>query len=92
MRTSLGVEPIECHSKTYDDATNPGGDFVAVMTCSSADKACPFVKGAKERFSLTYLDPKEFDGTDGEAEAYDERCAQIARELLFVFEHVETGR
>jgi hypothetical protein len=36
------------------------------------------------RFSLPYLDPKVSDGTDEELATYDERCAQIAREMLFV--------
>ena len=43
------------------------------------------VLGAAERIAITYEDPKAFDGTDREAEAYDERCRQIAREMLYVF-------
>lgn len=78
-------DPLECFSKTFGDDSNPAEGFVAVMTCSDADDACPFVPGAAERIAVTYRDPKEFDGTPSESEAYDERCAQIARELLYVF-------
>jgi arsenate reductase (thioredoxin) len=78
----------ECFSKLYGDATNPRTDFCAVMTCSQADKQCPVVAGASERIALPFDDPKEFDGTPRETSKYDERCQQIARELLFVFSEV----
>jgi hypothetical protein len=35
-------------------------------------------------------DPNEFDGTPQERSKYDERCQQIARELLFVFSEVRS--
>ena len=57
--------------------------FAAVMTCSHADKACPLVYGASARFSTPYVDPKVSDGTPEERDTYDERCAQIAREMLY---------
>jgi hypothetical protein len=47
--------------KHYGDATNPQKDFEAVMVCSEADEACPFVKGATFRLSIPYLDPKIYD-------------------------------
>lgn len=83
-----GGEPMECVSKVYHQAPNPSRDFCAVMTCASADEACPFVAGATERISLPYDDPGFFDGSDREAAAYDERCRQIAREMLSVFSRV----
>ncbi len=64
---------------------NPREDFCAVLTCSEAERACPVVPGATLRIALPYDDPKASDGTPGENAAYDERCAQVARELLFVF-------
>jgi protein-tyrosine-phosphatase len=76
---------LECFSKFYGDASNPKADFCAVMTCSQADKQCPIVQGAAKRLSLPFDDPKVFDNTPQESQKYDERCAQIARELLFVF-------
>lgn len=83
-----GHEPLECRSKRFADPSNPQSGFIAVMTCSDADESCPFVPGAARRVALTYVDPKAFDGTDREAEAYDERCGQIAREMLYLFRRV----
>jgi len=80
--------PFTCFSKVYNHAPNPKKDFCAVMTCDAAAKACPDVEGAADRVMVTYKDPKAFDGTDKEAQAYDERCAQIAREQLYLFSRV----
>ena len=88
---SAGTEALTCWSKTWQDDANPGEAFIAVMTCSDADEACPFVPGAAHRIALTYEDPKRFDGTDREAVAYDERSEQIARELLYAFRLVREG-
>jgi hypothetical protein len=77
--------PLPAFSKVYDQAPNPGSGFGAVMTCAQADQACPVVAGAAARIALAYEDPKAFDGTDREAEMYDTRCRQIAREMLYVF-------
>ncbi len=76
---------LVCFSKIYWDATNPKADFCAVMTCAQADGQCPVVRGASSRISVPYDDPKAFDGTAQETSKYDDRCRQIARELLFVF-------
>ncbi len=88
VRFSNDSDPIEAFSKVYDQPPNPADGFAAVMTCSEADAACPLVSGARERFAIAYEDPKAFDGTDREYDAYDERCRQIGREMLFVFSHV----
>ena len=82
---SKDAVPLTCFSKTFDDAFNPSTGFGAIMTCSSADEACPTVVGADFRLALTFRDPKEADDTPLESETYDERCAQIARELFYVF-------
>jgi arsenate reductase len=79
---------MECFSKTYDDPLNPTEGFAAIMTCSEADEACPIVSGAGIRASIQYEDPKVADGTPGEASAYDERCLQIATEMLYLFSRV----
>lgn len=84
------AEALKCFSKVYNDEYNPQENFVAVMTCSHADENCPFIPGADNRFAITYNDPKEFDGTDLEEEKYDERCAEIAREMLFVFHSIKS--
>jgi len=78
-------EPIKAFSKRYDDPVNPHNNFCAIMTCSQADKACPFVNGAIERISIPYDDPKAFDGTAEETEKYDKSCKQIAAEMMYLF-------
>jgi len=86
-----GVEPIKAFSKKYDDASNPQSNFLAIMTCSQADKACPIVKGAALRVATPYDDPKAFDGTPQETAKYDERCKQIATETVYVFSKVKVA-
>jgi arsenate reductase len=85
VRYADETDPIKCFSKKYDQPPNPTQDFFAVMTCSEANRNCPLVFGAAERIAIPYDDPKAFDGTDHEAAKYDERCRQIAREMLYLF-------
>lgn len=75
---------VDAFSKKYEHEANPSENFAAVMVCSHADENCPFVPGAKDRFSIPYDDPKDFDGTEQEEAKYDERCRDIAREMYFV--------
>jgi protein-tyrosine phosphatase/arsenate reductase len=75
-------------SKTFDADSNPQSSFIAVMTCEDAAENCPFVPGATARISLTYDDPKQFDGTFEEWKGYLQRSEQIARELLYVFSQI----
>jgi protein-tyrosine-phosphatase len=80
---------IACFSKKYDEDPNPREDFAAVMVCDEADAACPAVLGASARFAIPFVDPKAADDTPQEAAVYDERCAQIAREMLYVMSRIE---
>lgn len=89
VRYVQGGPASDCFSKAYHEAPNPQSDFCAVMTCTQADAACPMVKGAAARIALPFADPKVSDGTPQEAATYDERCRQIARELLYVFSQVQ---
>lgn len=86
---AAGAPPLELFSKTIRDPANPREAFCAVMTCNAADEACPIVPGATLRVSLPYDDPKLADGRADETEVYDERCAQICREMLYAFSLVE---
>jgi hypothetical protein len=88
VQVADGVEPLVCFSKKYGDAPNPTENFCAVMTCSNADKACPTVEGSSLRVAIPYEDPKMADDTPQEAAAYDARCAQICREMLYLFSQV----
>lgn len=86
---SQGKEPMVCYSKRFDETPNPTSGFAAIMTCSEADAECPVVFGADQRIKLFYQDPKASDGTPQEAAIYDERCAQIAAEMHYVFSTVK---
>jgi arsenate reductase len=78
-------DAIYLFSKKFDDSSNPEADFAAIMTCSQADEDCPVITGAKERFAITYEDPKASDDTDQQEETYLERSIQIATEMKYVF-------
>jgi protein-tyrosine phosphatase/arsenate reductase len=83
-----GGPTMSVFSKVFDAPPNPEEDFAAVMTCSSADEACPTVPGASARFSVPWDDPKAADGTPEETATYDARCRQIATEMLWLFSRV----
>ncbi|MGB1926549.1 MAG: protein-tyrosine-phosphatase [Rubripirellula sp.] len=85
---SKAARPLECFSKTFDASTNPADHYAAVMTCSSADRACPVVPGSDARLPIRYDDPKVSDGTSEEAATYDARSRQICREMLFAMSRV----
>jgi len=80
---------LECFSKKYDDPFNAKEHLAAIMTCASADEQCPFIPGADLRVPIRYVDPKESDGTDKEGATYDERCKQIATEMLYMMSQIE---
>jgi arsenate reductase len=86
---AVGAMPLVCFSKKYGDQSNPEGDFAAVMTCSAADENCPVINGAMLRVAVAYEDPKLADGAPEETARYDERCRQIAREMLYLFSQVD---
>lgn len=81
--------PAEVFSKVFAEPPNPQEGFAAVMTCSKADKSCPTVEGAAFRVAIPYEDPKAFDGSPREAEAYDARVKQISREMLYLLSRVQ---
>ncbi len=82
--TSDSATPQVCFSKDYGDPPNPSKGYCAVMTCSQADDACPLVMGCDLRMPIRYEDPKVADDTEFEAQRYDERSAQICREMLYM--------
>lgn len=85
VRYADNATPVKAFSKKFNNEANPRSGFAAVMTCSQADEACPFVPGAGIRISIPYEDPKAFDGTPEEGEKYRERAREIGREILYVF-------
>lgn len=77
-------------SKKLDNDFNPKSTFAAIMTCDSANEACPIVLGAEKRIPITFEDPKVFDNTPQQAEKYMERSLQIATELLYIFSQIKS--
>lgn len=89
IKFSENEHPIIGFSKTLDDDFNPKSEFAAIMTCDSANEACPMVSGAEIRIPITFEDPKAFDNTPLQKEKYNERSLQIATELLYVFSQIK---
>lgn len=89
IKYSENEHPIIGFSKTYDATFNPQNEFAAIMTCTHADGACPYISGAEKRISLPFEDPKAFDNTSEQAEKYMERSLQIATELCYVFSQIK---
>lgn len=83
--------PLEMFSKVIHHPSNPTQGFVAVLTCTDADEACPIVSGAEFRWRLPYIDPKIADGTPEELSAYHSTCLTIATEWLYVFLKLTRG-
>lgn len=88
IKFSENAHPIVGFSKKLDDDFNPKSEFAAIMTCDSANEACPFVPGAETRIPIMFEDPKAFDGTPQQSEKYNERSLQIATELKYVFSNI----
>lgn len=88
VRYATDRPPIRAYSKLYNARGNPRRGFVALMTCSSADRSCPVIEGAVARHAIHYADPRLCDDTPTETAAYDERCRQIAREMFFLMAEV----
>ncbi|WP_233897204.1 protein-tyrosine-phosphatase [Tenacibaculum piscium] len=90
IKYSKNEHPIIGFSKKLDDDFNPKSEFIAIMTCDSANEACPFVAGAEKRIPITFEDPKAFDNTPQQAEKYNERSVQIATEMFYVFSQINS--
>jgi arsenate reductase (thioredoxin) len=84
VRYAADRPPIRAYSKLYDADANPSHDFIALMTCSSADQSCPTVQGAIARHAIHYTDPRLCEDTPTETAAYNERCREIAREMFYI--------
>lgn len=78
-----------CYSKIFNQAPNPTSNYCAIMTCSHADENCPIAMGCDLRLPIRYDDPKISDDTPAEVATYDERCAQIAREMFYAMSRVK---
>ena len=90
IKYAANQHPVIGFSKKLDDDFNPKSEFAAIMTCNSANEACPIVSGAEKRIPITFEDPKAFDNTPQQAEKYKERSLQIATELCYVFSQIKS--
>lgn len=90
IKYSENEHPIVGFSKKLDNDFNPKSKFAAIMTCDSANEACPIVLGAEKRIPITFKDPKAFDNTPQQSEKYKERSLQIATELVYVFSQINS--
>jgi hypothetical protein len=85
-----GNYPIWNHkSKIYTHPINPKQDFTALMVCSEADKSCPIVEGATDRFSLPYNDPRYYDDTPSEEKMYDATVEEIGLEMFYLVSQIK---
>lgn len=85
VRFSKTAKPLICFSKKFNHKKNPQSEFVAIMTCSDADKSCPVISGAEYRTTLKYDDPKIYDQTATAVQSYQTRSLQIGQEMLYTF-------
>lgn len=89
VKFSQNEHPVIGFSKTFDDNFNPKSNFAAIMTCDSANEACPLIPGVEKRIPITYEDPKVFDDNEQQAEKYYERSIQIATEMFYIFSKIK---
>lgn len=90
IKMGQNTHPIIGFSKTIESPFNPKTNYAAILTCNSANEACPIIMGAEKRIPITFNDPKIFDNTPQQAEKYYERSLQIATEWRYVFREVKT--
>ena len=81
---SNGIDTYLAYSKKYNDHLNVSKDFIAIMVCSDADKSCPVVEGADDRFALPFNDPRYYDGTPSQDQKYDETVQLIGLEMFYL--------
>ncbi|MGY6649991.1 hypothetical protein [Wenyingzhuangia sp. IMCC45574] len=75
-------------SKLIENEINQS-PFIAITTCDHADKNCPVIIDAEERFHLPYADPKTSDGASDQKETYINSSMLIAGEIGFIFKKVK---
>ncbi len=88
IRYSMNHLPVTAFSKAYDHPFNPVSGFTAVMTCDSANEACPVVFGSNARFALLYVDPKISDNSPEMDDVYAQCSLQIATEMKYLFSQI----
>lgn len=78
-------------SKKYDEQLIDYGDSIMVTVCGDADENCPVLPGTHTRYHLAYNDPKKFDGTSKESEAYADKVIEIGTEMLYLVQKIKSS-
>ena len=78
--------PIKLDSKTLDEIG--AKKFISLITCSDAEKSCPIDKRSIKNIQFFHRDPKAFDDTPQEIEAYDSICFIIAKQLNYIIKRI----
>ena len=73
---------ISLYSKTLDEIS--AKKFIAIMTCSGAEKSCPSDPRSIKNIKMIYEDPKIFDNTNREKEEYSKTSKLIAKEINYI--------
>ncbi len=58
--------------------------FIAIMTCSDAEKSCPTDPRSIKNIKIIYEDPKIFDNSEREKEEYYKTSKSIAEDLNYI--------
>ena len=62
--------------------------FIAIMTCSDAEKSCPTDPRSIKNIKMFYEDPKKFDCTEKEKEEYLKTSNSIAKDLNYIIKNL----
>lgn len=79
---------IRLFSKTVNDHSVLPSNFIAMMTCDHADANCPFIPEAIARIPFRFTDPKSFDDTDQEENAYNAKSLEIGSQLQYIYKQL----
>ncbi len=77
---------FKLNSKTIDSLTMK--NFIAVMTCSNAEKSCPNDPRSIRNIKMFFNDPRIYDETDKMSREYLNTTTYIAEELNYIFKNI----
>lgn len=77
------------YSKKYTDEVIPLENPIIVTVCGDAEENCPVIPGTFERLHIGYEDPKKYDGTDKESQAYKDKVLEIGGEMYYVVKQLK---
>ena len=77
---------FKLNSKTTDSITMK--NFIAVMTCSDAEKSCPHDPKSIRNIKMFFNDPRIYDETDKMSREYLKTTTYIAEELNYIFKNI----